>query len=245
MVSDNPVITIDGPAASGKGTLAQRLSADLGFNLLDSGLLYRIVAYTATLEQLPLQDAVNLEAFIRDQLRFKINEEPSRDVSKGIYEAYIFKQVGVEDIVSINDRNVNLELRSQEMGVNSSVVSAIPEVRKLLIPVQRSMRTPPGLIADGRDMGTVVFPDAQIKLYLDASVEIRARRRLDQLHKSCDASSLERMMQEIKQRDERDRTRAVAPLVAAKNAITLDTTSMSINAVFSIARKTIREQLGN
>ena len=245
MVSDNPVITIDGPAASGKGTLAQRLSADLGFNLLDSGLLYRIVAFTASLEQLPLQDAKMLEAFIRDRLRFKINVEPSRDASNGIYEAYIFKQVGVEDIVSINNRNVNLELRSQETGVNSSVVSAIPEVRKLLIPVQRSMRTPPGLVADGRDMGTVVFPDARIKFYLDASVEIRARRRLEQLKKHSDASLIEDMMMEIKQRDERDRTRNVAPLVAANDAITLDTTNMSINKVFSVARTTIRELLGN
>ena len=245
MASDNPVITIDGPAASGKGTLAQRLSADLGFNLLDSGLLYRIVAYTASLAQLPLQDKNALETFIRDRLRFKINEEPSRNVSKGVYEAYIFKQVGVEDIVSINSRNVNLELRSQETGVNSSVVSAIREVRKLLIPVQRSMRTPPGLVADGRDMGTVVFPDAQIKFFLDASVEIRARRRLDQLQKPCDSESLESMVAEIKERDERDRTREVAPLVAAADAITLDTTNMSINKVFSSARTTIRERLSN
>ena len=244
MASDNPVITIDGPAASGKGTLAQRLSADLGFNLLDSGLLYRIVAFTASLEQLPLQEAEVLEPFIRDQLRFKINEEPSRRLSDAIYEAYIFKQVGVEDMVSINSRNVNMELRSQETGVNSSVISAIPAVRKLLIPVQRSMRTPPGLVADGRDMGTVVFPDAQIKFYLDASVETRAKRRLDQLNKPRDRISLESMISEIKQRDERDRTRDVAPLVAAEDAITLDTTSMSINGVYLTARTTIREQLG-
>ena len=243
MASDNPVITIDGPAASGKGTLAQRLSADLGFNLLDSGLLYRIVAFTASLAQLPLQDAKILEAFIRDRLRFKINEEPSRDLSEGIYEAYIFKEAGVEDIVSINSRNVNMELRSQESGVNSSVVSAIPEVRKLLIPVQRSMRTAPGLVADGRDMGTVVFPDAQLKFYLDASVETRARRRLDQLQKPCDSDSLEHMISEIEQRDERDRTRSIAPLIAAEDAISLDTTSMSINEVFSIARTTIEQQL--
>ena len=244
MASDNPVITIDGPAASGKGTLAQRLSADLGFNLLDSGLLYRIVAYTATLAQLPLHDANALESFIQDRLRFKINEEPSRDVSQSVYEAYIFKQVGVEDIVSINNRNVNLELRSQETGVNSSVVSAIREVRKLLIPVQRSMRTPPGLVADGRDMGTVVFPDAQIKFYLDASVETRARRRLDQLQKPCDADSIEQMVTEIKQRDERDRTRDIAPLIAAEDAQILDTSSLTINETFLVARAWIRGQLG-
>ncbi|MCY4095744.1 MAG: (d)CMP kinase, partial [Gammaproteobacteria bacterium] len=239
----NPVITIDGPAASGKGTLAQRLSAELGFNLLDSGLLYRIVAYTATLAQLPLHDENALESFIQYRLRFKINEEPSRDVSQGVYEAYIFKQVGVEDIVSINNRNVNLELRSPETGVNSSVVSAIREVRKLLIPVQRSMRTPPGLVADGRDMGTVVFPDAQIKFYLDASVETRARRRLDQLQKPCDSDSLEHMIAEIEQRDERDRTREVAPLVASEDAVALDTTSMSIDEVFAVTRSTVITRL--
>ena len=244
MASDNPVITIDGPAASGKGTLAQRLSADLAFNLLDSGLLYRIVAYTASLEQLSLRDGNVLERFIRDRLSFKINEEPSKRVSKALYEAYIFKQVGVEDIVSINSKNVNLELRNQETGVNSSVVSAIPEVRKLLIPVQRSMQAPPGLVADGRDMGTVVFPDAQIKFYLDASIEVRARRRLDQFLKPYDHDALENMIDEIKQRDKRDRTRSVAPLVVAEDAITLDTTRLSIDEVFSIARATIRERLG-
>ena len=243
MASDNPVITIDGPAASGKGTLAQRLSADLGFNLLDSGLLYRIVAYTASLAQLPFQDAHALEMFVQSRLRFKINEEPSTTVSKGIYEAYIFKQVGVEDIVSINSRNVNLELRSQETGVDSSVISAIPEVRKLLIPVQRSMRTSPGLVADGRDMGTVVFPDAQIKFYLDATVETRARRRLDQLQALHDSASLVHMITEIEQRDERDRTRDVAPLVAAEDAITLDTTRMSIKEVFAVTRSTVKERL--
>ncbi|MCY4130000.1 MAG: (d)CMP kinase [Gammaproteobacteria bacterium] len=243
MASDNPVITIDGPAASGKGTLAQRLSADLGFNLLDSGLLYRIVAYTASLEQLSLRDGNVLERFIRDRVSFKINEEPSKHVPKALYEVYIFKQVGVEDIVSINSRNVNLELRSQETGVNSSVVSAIPEVRELLIPVQRSMRTYPGLVADGRDMGTVVFPDAQIKFYLDASVKVRARRRLDQLMKPSDDAALEDMIAEIKLRDERDQTRSVAPLKAAEDSQILDSTNLTIEETFSIARESILSRL--
>ncbi len=242
-MADNPVITIDGPAASGKGTLAQRLSADLGFNLLDSGLLYRIVGYTASDAQLSLRDASGLEVFIRDRLRFKINQEPSREIAPGSYEVYIFKHVGVEDTVSINGRNVNLVLRSQETGVNSSIVSAVPEVRHLLIPIQRAMLTPPGLVADGRDMGTVVFPDAQLKFYLDASVGTRARRRLDQLQKPVDQSSLVKMISELEQRDKRDRTRDIAPLKIPENAQILDTTNLTIDEMFTVARTTIREQI--
>lgn len=242
-MSDNPVITIDGPAASGKGTLAQRLSADLGFNLLDSGLLYRIVSYTATVAGLSFHDARRLEAFILDRLRFKINEKPSLTVPSGVYETYIFKQVGIEDAVSINGKNVNLELRSQENGINSSLVSAIPEVRRLLIPIQRAMLTPPGLVADGRDMGTVVFPDAQLKFYLDASVDIRARRRLDQLKKTLNDTSLKKMIVEIRQRDERDRTRSVAPLIVSEDAQILDTTNLTIDEMFAIARESIQSHL--
>lgn len=243
MASDNPVITIDGPAASGKGTLAQRLSADLGFNLLDSGLLYRIVSYTATVASLSLRDPHGLEAFIQDRLHFKINEKPSSTVPAGIYEVYIFKQVGIEDAVSINGRNVNLDLRSQENAVNSSLVSSILEVRQQLIPIQRAMLTPPGLVADGRDMGTVVFPDAQIKFYIDASVEVRARRRLTQLKEPVNHASIENMMIEITQRDDRDRTRSVAPLFAAEDAQILDTTDLSIDETFAIARETIQSRL--
>ncbi len=242
-MADNPVITIDGPAASGKGTLAQRLSADLSFNLLDSGLLYRIVGYTASDSQLSLRDAAGLEMFIRDRLRFKINQEPSREIATGTYEVYIFKHVGVEDTVSINGRNVNLVLRSQETGVNSSIVSAVPEVRHLLIPIQRAMLTPPGLVADGRDMGTVVFPDAELKFYLDASVETRARRRLDQLQKPVDHSSLVNMISELEQRDKRDRTRDIAPLKVPDDAQTLDTTNLTIDEMFTVARTIIRERL--
>ena len=244
MASDNPVITIDGPAASGKGTLAQRLSADLAFNLLDSGLLYRIVGLTASEAHVSLHDGPSLDVFIRDRLRFKINQEPSRDLAASVYEVYIFKKVGIEDTVSINGRNVNLELRSQETGVNSSIVSAIPEVRHRLIPIQRSMLTPPGLVADGRDMGTVVFPDAPMKFYLDASVETRARRRLEQLRKRIDRSSLESMVFELEQRDRRDRTREIAPLKIPSDARKLDSTNLSIDEMFQVARVTIHERLG-
>jgi len=239
MTSDNPVITIDGPAASGKGTLAQRLSADLGFNLLDSGLLYRIIGYTATLANCSLQHASELDTFIRERLEFKINSEPSRAVPKGTYEVYIFKQVGVQDAVSINGRNVNLDLRSHETSVSSSIVSSIPEVRNQLIDIQRSMRTPPGLIADGRDMGTVVFPDAPLKFYLDASVEVRAKRRLDELNLPSDPFSLRKMVDEIQQRDERDRNRSVAPLKPAHDAQVLDTTNLTIDDMFKVARTAI------
>ena len=131
------------------------------------------------------------------------------------------------------DEMSNLVLRSQETGVNSSIVSAVPEVRHLLIPIQRAMLTPPGLVADGRDMGTVVFPDAQLKFYLDASVGTRARRRLDQLQKPVDQGSLANMISELEQRDKRDRTRDVAPLKIPEDAQILDTTNLTIDEMFT------------
>ena len=244
MGTDYPVITIDGPAASGKGTLAQQLSADLGFNLLDSGLLYRIVAYTAGIAEIRMHDAPALDVFMRERLRFKINTEPSRKVPKGTFEVYIFKTPDVEEIVSINGRNVLLALRSRDCGVNSSLVSSISEVRRQLIPIQRSLRIPPGLVADGRDMGTVVFPDADLKFYLDASVEVRAKRRLVQLEQPADLVSMEKMIREIEQRDQRDRTRDIAPLVVADDSHQLDTSTLTIEQMYNYTRLVVRERIG-
>ena len=241
---DYPVITIDGPAASGKGTLARRLSAELRFNLLDSGLLYRIVGYTASRHGIDPRNANQIDTFLRDRVTFKINERPSTAFESGSFEVYIFKTVGVEDIVSINGQNVNLELRSRDTGVTSSIVSSIPEVREQLIPIQRAMLTKPGLIADGRDMGTVVFPDASLKFFLEASVEIRARRRLAELDSPLDQASVDTMKRELEERDQRDRTRTVAPLTPAEDARTIDTTCLDIDGMYAVAKETVRAVLG-
>ncbi len=243
MSSDSPVITIDGPAASGKGTLALHLSEELRFNLLDSGLLYRIVAFIALDAKLDLNHPHNLDAFIRNHVSFNINQASDQPSSRCDYKVYIDKTVGVEDIVWVNDQNVNSALRSNELGFHSSVVSAHEGVRQLLIPIQRAMRRPPGLIADGRDMGTVVFPDAEVKFFLDASIEVRARRRLEQLKHPVEPASLANMVQEIRKRDDRDRTREIAPLKAAPDALMIDTTARSIEDVVHEASVKIRERL--
>ena len=243
MASDNPVITIDGPAAAGKGTLAHQLSAELNFHLLDSGLLYRIVGYAAKLAGLDIHDAAKLESFTRDRLVFKINEKPSDTRSADLFEVYLFKYVGLADTVRINDMNVNVELRSRESGINSSVVSVFPEVRRCLIPIQRSTLQPPGLVADGRDMGTVVFPDAPLKFFLNASVKERAHRRRDQLAAAGEHVSLEELEAELKARDERDTNRDAAPLIPARDAITFDTTNMTIDEMVRSARATVFARL--
>lgn len=244
MTSDNPVITIDGPAASGKGTLAQRLAAELQFHLLDSGLLYRIVGYTASQAEIDLNDGSALETFMRDRLVFRINEAPSRDRDTEVFEVYVFRHVGIADIVRVNDINVNLALRSLEAGVNSSLVSALPEVRSALIPIQRSMQQRPGLVADGRDMGTVVFPDAQLKFYVDAEVEERARRRMADAEKTNEQVSLEQMIADLEARDKRDTQRTVAPLKAAEDAIRIDTTTMSKDDMVNTVRTAVKDSLG-
>ena len=241
--SDNPVITIDGPAASGKGTLAQRLSADLGFHLLDSGLLYRIVGYSAELAGLDLRDAASLESFMHERLDFKVNEEPNRKRPANTFEVYIFKYVGVEDVIRINDANVINALRSHEVGTAASIVSAFQEVRRELIPIQRAQLQPPGLVADGRDMGTVVFPDAPLKFYLDAPLRVRAQRRREQLAESNQHATLDKLASELRARDERDRQREHAPLIAAEDAVTIDTSEFTIEEMVNHARNVIRERL--
>ena len=240
---DNPVITIDGPAASGKGTLARNLSVELGFHLLDSGLLYRIIAFTATNRCINLNDAEAVSSFVENQLVFRINEKPRFDRSSEVIEVYIFKHVGNEDNISIDDANVNLALRSAEIGQLTSIVAAYPEVRKQLIPIQRSCRKSPGLVADGRDMASVIFPDADVKIYLDASVEERARRRSLEFQQRGDSVDLEMLERVIRERDNRDRTRSVAPLVRTTDSIIIDSSDMTKETVFAKALDIVNRRL--
>lgn len=202
---DVPVIAIDGPAASGKGTIAQHVATALGFHYLDSGALYRLVALKA------LHEAVDPDSEF--------------DVAR---LAATLDIVFSGDLVLLDGSDAMLALRSEAVSIAASRVAVHPAVRAVLLERQRAMRRPPGLVADGRDMASVVFPDARVKVFVTASPEIRAQRRALQLARSGIDASVESLLRDIRRRDERDSSRAVAPLVALPDALILDTTHMTI-----------------
>jgi cytidylate kinase len=202
-----PVVAIDGPAASGKGTVAQGVAAALGLHYLDSGSLYRLVALTASRAAIPASEETRLAALAR-----------SLDVA---FDGHRIRLEG-EDVTE--------ELRTEPVSAAASRVAVLPAVRSALLSRQRAFRRPPGLVADGRDMGTVVFPDAILKIYLMASAEARAGRRYKQLIEKGNSVTLEGLLLDIRERDARDSARAAAPLKAAVDAVILDTTDMTIDA---------------
>ena len=213
-----PVITVDGPTASGKGTLASALATRLGYQFLDSGSLYRITALLAIENEVELDDASALEQLARqlgDSIRLRFDHEH----------------------IWVDQRDVGVDVRQEEVGQAASRISAYPGVRQALMDLQKSFRGLPGLVADGRDMGTVVFPDAALKVFLTASVAQRAERRHKQLISKGFSATLEEICADLEARDLRDRTRAVAPLVPAADAHKLDNSALSIdesvNAVLS------------
>ena len=220
-----PVITVDGPSGSGKGTICKLLAALLGWNLLDSGALYRLTALAAKHHGVALDD------------------EDALQVLAAHLDVQFLVQEGEDEIqVILEGESVTQELRLEETGATASVVAAIPAVRDALLNRQREFAQAPGLIADGRDMGTVVFPGAQLKVYLDASVEERANRRYKQLiNKGLDAS-LEVILIDLKKRDDRDMQRAVAPLKPADQALVLDSTSLSIAQVLETVLEEARHK---
>lgn len=208
-----PVIAVDGPSGVGKGTLCQWLATRLGWSLLDSGALYRLTALAALRRNLSLEDEVRLAA-----------------VAAGLDVEFQACPAGAPRIV-LDGVEVGVELRSESCGDAASRVAALPAVRAALLHRQRDFRRAPGLVADGRDMGTVVFPDAELKLFLTASSEERARRRYKQLRENGLNVNLKNLVEEIDARDRRDAQRAVAPLAPAPDAEILDTTRMSIEDV--------------
>jgi cytidylate kinase len=216
--NDTPVITIDGPGGSGKGTIAMRLAEELGWHFLDSGALYRLVAVAAMDRGIDDADGDAVAAVAR-----------GLDVQFGLTE---------EGMVILLDGNyITGRLRSEAVSAMASKVAAFPAVREALVQRQRAFRKAPGLVADGRDMGTVIFPDARLKIFLTASAEARAERRYKQLKEKGENVNLSRLFREIKKRDERDSSRAISPLRPADDAHVIDSTEMTINEVLDEIRK--------
>lgn len=217
MTGAAPVICIDGPSGAGKGTLSQRLATDLGWHLLDSGALYRVVGFAGRLAAVSLEDSDAVAGIAR-----------SLDVDFRPTERGVSVWLAGEDVTA--------HLRTEEGGRDASTVAALPAVREALLLRQQELARPPGLIADGRDMGTVVFPRAPLKIFLTASAEARAERRFHQLQGMGESVSLARLLTDIQQRDARDQSRTVSPLVPAEDAIIIDSTALSADEVLQAAR---------
>jgi len=209
-----PVITIDGPSGSGKGTISRMVAGQLGWHFLDSGALYRLVGLAAQHHAVSLDDQATLQTLAAHlDVQFQADEE------------------GVESRIILEGEDVTDTIRTEACGQTASVVAALPPVRQALLQRQRAFREPPGLVADGRDMGTVVFPQAEVKVYLTASREERARRRYKQLNDKGVNVNLQHILDELAERDARDSGRSISPLRAAKDAVVIDTTRMGIDEV--------------
>lgn len=207
------VITIDGPSGSGKGTVAGLLASHLQWHLLDSGAIYRVLALAAVQHDVALDDEAQLEQLATAlDVQFIVNEDHKQ-------------------LIFLEGNDVTDKIRTETIGAQASQVAALPAVRAGLLRRQQSFRQVPGLIADGRDMGTVVFPDAPLKIFLTASAEERARRRYFQLKEKGEAVTLASLLEEIRARDERDMNRTIAPLKPAEGAVVLDSTTMTIEQV--------------
>ncbi|MFA5678434.1 MAG: (d)CMP kinase [Pseudomonas sp.] len=220
-----PVITVDGPGGSGKGTLSGMLAARLGWHLLDSGALYRLLAFAAYTHGADLT-----------------NEEILANLAAHLDVQFIPAAGNAEQRTILEGEDVTRSIRTETMGAGASKVAALPAVRQALLARQQAFREAPGLVADGRDMGTVVFPDAQLKIFLTASPEIRAERRYRQLLEKGETASLAGLLDEINARDERDMNRSIAPLRPAEDAILIDSSHMSIEDVLETVQAEARKR---
>ncbi|MFQ2000050.1 (d)CMP kinase [Aeromonas veronii] len=221
-----PVMTIDGPSGAGKGTLCQLLAEKLGWHLLDSGAIYRVLSLAALHHDVELDSEASLVPLAANlDVQFQVEG----DLVKVILEG----------------EDVSRTIRTEEVGNAASKIAAFPRVREALLRRQRAFRQAPGLIADGRDMGTVVFPEAEVKIFLDASAEERAQRRYKQLQDKGFDVNFERLLTEIRERDDRDRNRATAPLKPAEDALVVDSTAMTIDEVLAAVLAYAEQQLGD
>ncbi len=219
-----PVITIDGPSGAGKGTVSALLASRLGYLLLDSGAIYRVMAVASQWHNISADD------------------EPGLSPLAAVLDVSFEVKDGRNAIV-LEGEDVTQQIRSEEIGVLASKIAALPAVREALLMRQRAFAESPGLVADGRDMGTVVFPHAHAKIFLTASAEERAKRRFNQLkEKGVDVNIVE-ILSDIKARDERDMNRAVAPLVAAEGALEVDSTTLSIDQVVETVVEFVKNKL--
>mgnify|MGYP005641983081 FL=1 len=212
------ILTIDGPSASGKGSLSRNIAKHLGFKILDSGLLYRAYAYfsksISKIEEIP--------ALINNEISFTYNES---------------------DVIILHENNdITSELRSEETAKIASKLSALPQTREDLLSIQRNFYTEDGLVADGRDMGTVVFPSASLKIFLEASPEVRAKRRHLELQKRGQEVNMLDLIADIEQRDMKDRTRAISPLIPAEDSVLIDSSNMSLDEVLSFTKKLTKKE---
>ena len=221
-----PVVTIDGPSGVGKGTVSLRVAKYLGWHTLDSGALYRILALVALQNKVSLKDEDTLGTLAHN---LEVQFVPKSDLS------------AIQ--VILNGQEVSQALRSESCGGAASQIATLAKVRQALLTRQRAFRQQPGLVADGRDMGTIVFPDAPLKFFLTASIDERAQRRYKQLKEKGINAKLSNLIKEIGERDQRDSTRTIAPLIAATEAWIIDTTEAQIEPVVARILSVISEQL--
>jgi CMP/dCMP kinase len=219
------VITIDGPSGSGKGTLAFLLASRLGFDLLDSGALYRLTALASQDQGVDVADEVAVAKVAKHlEVRFIPNADDS--------------SVAVE----LAGRDVSRTIRTETVAATASVVAAMPQVREALLARQRAFATSRGLVADGRDMGTVVFPEASAKFFLEASAEERAKRRYKQLMQKGETANIPDILRDIQERDARDKSRSAAPLVAAADAVVMDNSTQTIEETYAMVLGVLRDK---
>lgn len=215
-----PVLTIDGPSGSGKGTIAAAVAEKLGWHILDSGALYRLAGYSADKK---LIDFNEIDRLVDNTLNMDVGFE--------------------QGAVLLDGDDVSRDIRTETTGNLASKIAVIPEIRAALLQWQHDYVKHPGLVADGRDMGTVVFPQAEIKIFLDASAEVRAKRRYKQLIEKGLNANLADLVSEIQERDERDRNRSVAPLCAADDAVVIDSSEMTIPEVIKLVLDAVKSRL--